>query len=116
MAPSVRTRHLDIDKLDDRCLNSTGVHVLLHPSAIRTAPTLDEIGRNTGASDDYEQDVLTVPASLGGLPAISVPSGCGDDGWPLGISIVGQWGTDVMLLDAAESIEECIRVTKGCPN
>jgi hypothetical protein len=67
--------------------NADSVHVLLHPSANLTAPHLDEqIGLNA-----YAQDVLTVPASLVGLPALSVPIAVGaeGDGWPLGVSVVG---------------------------
>lgn len=59
----------------------------------------------------YVQDVLTVPASLAGLPALSVPvrrvndgSNC-DDQWPIGISVVGQWGTDEMVLSVGGAIE-----------
>ena len=59
------------------------------------------------------QDVLTVPASLAGLPALSVPvqrsmtvkGGASYDNWPIGISVVGQWGTDEMILAVGEAIE-----------
>ena len=50
---------------------------------------------------------MTVPASLAGLPALSVPGGKGSDGWPIGVSIVGQWGCDEMVLRVGEAIEEC---------
>ena len=57
------------------------------------------------------QDVLTVPASLAGLPALSVPirkrsdeTAC-HDRWPIGISVVGQWGTDEMVLSVGGAIE-----------
>ncbi|OCH96291.1 amidase signature enzyme [Obba rivulosa] len=80
-----------------------GVHVLLHPSAIRTAPPLDE-GQNADLGA-YVQDVLTVPASLAGLPALSVPAGLGEDGWPVGISVVGQWGCDEMVLNVGRMVE-----------
>lgn len=52
------------------------------------------------------QDVLTVPASLAGLPALSVPAGFGEDGWPVGISVVGQWGTDELVLRVGEVIQK----------
>jgi len=86
-----------------------GVDVLVHPSAIRTAPTLAEVTSVSNAADDscldsYLQDVLTVPASLAGIPALSVPAGYGDDGWPLGITIVGQWGSDKCILRAGQVI------------
>jgi aspartyl-tRNA(Asn)/glutamyl-tRNA(Gln) amidotransferase subunit A len=80
------------------------VDFLLHPSAIRTAPKLDHTKAND-TLDPYVQDILTVPASLAGLPAISLPAGYGDDGRPLGISLVGQWGSDTRLLAAANAIE-----------
>lgn len=99
--------------------NPSGVHVLLHPSAIRTAPPLPESGREVAEKADsldvYVQDVLTVPASLAGLPAISVPLRVGrsekedgdqGDGWPIGASLVGQWGCEEMVLRVGRAIEE----------
>ena len=38
----------------------------------------------------YLNDVLTVPASMSGLPAISVPAGLSGDGLPLGLHVIGQ--------------------------
>jgi aspartyl-tRNA(Asn)/glutamyl-tRNA(Gln) amidotransferase subunit A len=118
IVPNIRDIHAQKDQTEPEQdqdlnlnLNCKKVHVLLHPSAIRTAPTLDEIGRDSEFSNAYEQDILTVPASLAGLPAISVPSGCGEDGWPLGISVVGQWGMDDVLLDVAESIEATLNLS-----
>ncbi|EDR13923.1 uncharacterized protein LACBIDRAFT_143274, partial [Laccaria bicolor S238N-H82] len=91
----------------------TTVDVLVHPSAIRTAPPLPttETDVNDDASlDAYVQDVLTVPASLARLPALNVPIPQGqvdelDDGWPIGISVVGQWGTDELVLEVGEALE-----------
>ncbi|SJL13713.1 related to Glutamyl-tRNA(Gln) amidotransferase subunit A, mitochondrial [Armillaria ostoyae] len=84
--------------------NADGVDVLMHPSAIRTAPLLD--GEDSSGLEAYVQDVLTVPASLAGLPAISVPIVNKEgDGWPVGISVVGQWGSDDMVMKIGEVIE-----------
>ncbi|EIN06191.1 amidase signature enzyme [Punctularia strigosozonata HHB-11173 SS5] len=85
------------------------VDVLIHPSAIRTAPPLQRAGGASGSADAldaYVQDVLTVPASLAGLPALSVPAGEGDDGWPVGVSIVGQWGCEKMLWYVGKMVEQ----------
>jgi len=49
---------------------------------------------------------MTVPASLAGLPALSVPAGLGADGWPVGVSVVGQWGCDDLVLRVGEAIEK----------
>ena len=82
------------------------IDVLLHPSAIRTAPLLNS-SRNTESSlDTYVQDILTVPASLAGLPALNVPCGVGEDGWPVGVSVVGQWGCDEFVLRVGEIVEQ----------
>jgi len=51
------------------------------------------------------EDVLTVPASLAGLPALSVPVGCIEGQLPVGISVVGQWGTDELVLAVGEALE-----------
>lgn len=53
----------------------------------------------------YVQDVLTVPASLAGVPALSIPIGLGEDGWPLGMSIVAQWGYDKLALKIGQFVE-----------
>lgn len=90
-------------------LDPKGVLLLLHPSAIRTAPLLEEKARGGRSSlDAYVQDVLTVPASLAGLPALSVPAGLAEDGWPVGVSVVSQWGCDEMVLEVGRVIEQCI--------
>jgi aspartyl-tRNA(Asn)/glutamyl-tRNA(Gln) amidotransferase subunit A len=52
------------------------------------------------------QDVLTVPASLAGLPGVNVPASRYGKEWPIGISVVGQWGCEDMVLRVASFIEE----------
>ncbi|KAK2464004.1 hypothetical protein APHAL10511_003948 [Amanita phalloides] len=81
------------DHLNNRLGVGGGVDVLIHASAIGTAPVLDD----GGGLAAYVQDIMTVPASLAGLPAISVAGGKGADGWPAGISVVGQWGSEGMV-------------------
>lgn len=82
----------------------------MHPSAIRTAPFLPtgqpspEDGKD--GLEAYTQDVLTVPASLAGLPALSMPVGLGADGWPIGVTVVSQWGSDEVLLQVGKKVEE----------
>lgn len=97
--------------------NSTSdnaVDVIIHPSAIRTAPPLPSHSSSTGDDttiapeaglDTYVQDVMTVPASLAGLPALSIPACSGADGWPLGVSVVGQWGCDNLVMKVGQAIE-----------
>ena len=61
-------------------------------------------------SDDpvamYLNDVLTVPASLAGLPAISVPAASTGDGLPLGLQLIGRAFDETTLFRAAQALEE----------
>jgi len=66
-----------------------------------------KIGEN--ASDPikmYLADVMTVPASLAGLPAMSVPAGVNQQGLPIGVQLIGKRKDDAVLLALAESMEE----------
>jgi len=78
--------------------------VLLTP----VAPTpAFKIGENT--SDPikmYLADVMTVPASLAGLPAISIPAGFTEAGLPVGVQLIGKRRDDALLLALAESMEQ----------
>lgn len=56
------------------------------------------------------QDILNVPASLAGLPAMSVPSDRAEDGWPVGVQVVGQWGSDEVVLAVGEALELTLEV------
>lgn len=66
-----------------------------------------KLGENT--SDPikmYLADVMTVPASLAGLPAISVPAGKNKEGLPIGVQLIGKRRDDALLLALAKSMEE----------
>jgi aspartyl-tRNA(Asn)/glutamyl-tRNA(Gln) amidotransferase subunit A len=54
----------------------------------------------------YLNDVFAVPASLAGLPAISVPAGLDAQGLPLGLQIVGRALDEQGVLNAALAFEE----------
>jgi aspartyl-tRNA(Asn)/glutamyl-tRNA(Gln) amidotransferase subunit A len=53
----------------------------------------------------YLSDVFTVPASLAGLPAISVPSGLTRDGLPLGIQVLAPRFGEEAMFAAARTFE-----------
>jgi len=73
-----------------------------------TAPTpAFKLGENT--SDPikmYLADIMTVPASLAGLPAINVPAGKSEAGLPIGVQLTGWRRDDAKLLALAKSLEE----------
>ncbi|MFN3370293.1 MAG: Asp-tRNA(Asn)/Glu-tRNA(Gln) amidotransferase subunit GatA [Sphingomonadaceae bacterium] len=54
----------------------------------------------------YLNDVFTVPASLAGLPAISVPAGLDADGLPLGLQLIGRPLDEQGVFDAALALEQ----------
>ena len=53
----------------------------------------------------YLEDLFTVPASLSGIPAISIPHGVGDTGLPLGLQFMGAFGSERLLYDIADKFE-----------
>ncbi len=76
---------------------------LLTPTA--PAPAFG-VGDNT---DDpvamYLADVMTVPASLAGLPALNIPAGASSNGLPIGVQLIGPMKSDAELLALARVME-----------
>ncbi|KAL1857068.1 hypothetical protein VTK73DRAFT_8110 [Phialemonium thermophilum] len=88
------------------------VDFLLTPTAPTLPPHLDDVLAPAAASpvDAYVNDVFTVPASLAGLPAISipVPVKVPSASAVAGLQLVGQYWDDARLLAVAESISRLI--------
>jgi aspartyl-tRNA(Asn)/glutamyl-tRNA(Gln) amidotransferase subunit A len=85
-----------------------GVDVLVCPTAASLPPKLSEVG-NLDPVQNYVTDVFTVPASLAGLPALSVPLAGGEDGSPrgnIGMQIIGQYGMDDTVLEVGRIFED----------
>ena len=59
----------------------------------------------------YLNDVLTVPASMAGLPAISVPAGLSGDGLPLGLHVIGRPFDESTVFKVGHAIEEAANFT-----
>ncbi|GAB5469277.1 MAG: Asp-tRNA(Asn)/Glu-tRNA(Gln) amidotransferase subunit GatA [Rhodospirillales bacterium] len=59
----------------------------------------------------YLNDVFTVPASLAGLPAISVPAGLTGDGLPLGLQVIGKAFDEEMVLRVGHALEMAAHFT-----
>ena len=53
----------------------------------------------------YLADIMTVPASLAGLPAISVPAGTNEQGLPIGVQLIGDYQSDHALLQLIAEVE-----------
>jgi aspartyl-tRNA(Asn)/glutamyl-tRNA(Gln) amidotransferase subunit A len=63
----------------------------------------------------YLSDIFTVPASLAGLPAISVPSGFSREGLPLGLQILGPRFGENAVFAAAGGLEREIALPGEAP-
>jgi aspartyl-tRNA(Asn)/glutamyl-tRNA(Gln) amidotransferase subunit A len=77
--------------------------VILTPTAPSAA---FGIGETTDPLAMYLNDVFAVPASLAGLPAMSVPGGLDEQGLPLGLHLIGNELDEQTVLNAGLAIEE----------
>jgi len=84
------------------------VDAIAWPTIPATAPPLEaplvELPSGTHTADQANVRGAAL-ANLTGIPAISVPVGVGSEGLPIALQLQGAWGTDALLLDAAEALE-----------
>ncbi|KAI8070498.1 amidase signature domain-containing protein [Gongronella butleri] len=83
------------------------VHVLLTPCSISTAPTWQQARQTEDRSvvDEYVTDVMTVPASLAGVPAVAFPAGTSaQNGFPIGLQMIAPYGFDKLLLHLVDKL------------
>ncbi|MEE9300641.1 MAG: Asp-tRNA(Asn)/Glu-tRNA(Gln) amidotransferase subunit GatA [Alphaproteobacteria bacterium] len=79
------------------------VDVMLTPTAPSAAFAVGEKMDDPVAM--YLNDVFTVPASLAGLPGVSVPAGLSGEGLPLGLQVIARPFDEETLLRTAEALE-----------
>jgi indoleacetamide hydrolase len=83
------------------------IDLLAWPTVPAVAPPLADptielpSGISTADAGNARQGVI---ANLTGIPGVSVPVGL-DAGMPVGLQLLGPWGSDARLLDAAEALE-----------
>lgn len=85
------------------------VHQEVDLIATPTSPTVAwGLGERT---DDpiamYQADITTLPQSLAGVPAISIPSGL-SDGLPVGLQLSGAAFSEQKILEAAHALEQAL--------
>jgi aspartyl-tRNA(Asn)/glutamyl-tRNA(Gln) amidotransferase subunit A len=74
-------------------------------------PVAPTVAWTLGAQGDdpvkaYLADIFTLPASLAGLPGMSVPAGFGEGGMPVGLQLIGNYFAEGTLLHAAHAFQQ----------
>ena len=95
----------------------TRCDLIMGPAAPTTA---FEIG---AMSEDpvqmYLNDIFTIPASLAGLPGMSIPCGFDAKGLPVGLQVMGNYFSEARMLNAAHQYQKAtdwhLRVPVGTP-
>lgn len=77
--------------------------LLLSPTAPGTAFRVGE--KTSDPISLYLEDLCTVPVSLAGLPAVSIPCGL-EKGLPLGLQLISNYFEEALLLSAAKAFED----------
>ena len=78
--------------------------LILTPTAPSSAFPLNE--KQNDPIKMYLNDVFTVPASLAGIPGISIPYGHDKQGLPLGIQLLGKHYNEQEIFNAAYALEK----------
>ena len=78
--------------------------LILTPTAPSAAFPLNE--KQDDPIKMYLNDVFTVPASLAGIPGISIPYGCDKEGLPLGIQLLGKHYNEQQIFNGAFALEK----------
>ena len=105
-------QQFDLGDMDESILmsNKLGpaqVDYIICPTAPTLPPTLEDLSKQMPV-DNYMNDVFTVPASLAGIPAMSIPfpipeAFCVEDKPTFaGMQIIGQYASDYELIKIAE--------------
>ena len=89
------------------------VDILLTPTCPTTAFLKGDFANDPLSM--YLSDLLTVPANLAGLPAISIPCGFDKKGLPIGLQLIGNVLEEGKILNAANIFEIDAQVIKDRP-
>jgi len=87
----------DFQRAFDQC------DVIAGPVAPTVAWRIGEKSANPLAN--YLADIFTLPASLAGLPGMSLPAGFGQGGMPIGLQLIGNYLQEARLLNMAHQFQ-----------
>ena len=93
-----------------RTLIANDFNEAFHDVDVLLTPTTPSAAFAVADVDDpvamYMNDIFTVPASMAGLPGLSVPAGFSSDGLPLGLQIIGKPFDEASVLRMGQAIED----------
>ena len=90
------------------------VDILLTPTSPTTAFSVGSHSEDPVSM--YLSDLLTIPANLAGLPAISLPCGFDKSGLPIGLQLIANVLDEPRLLQIAHQYEQAAEVMAHKPN
>src|SRR5690606_20118259 len=101
--------YLQAQKL--RRLIADDFHAAFESVDLIAGPVSPTVAWNLGERTDdpvrnYLADVYTLPASLAGLPGLSMPAGFGEQGRPVGLQLIGRWFDEARLLNVAHRFQQ----------
>ena len=93
-----------------RTLIANDFNAAFHDVDVLLTPTTPSAAFAAADVDDpvamYMNDIFTVPASMAGLPGLSVPAGFSSAGLPLGLQIIGKPFDEASVLQMGQAIED----------
>jgi len=89
------------------------VDVMISPTTPTVAVRLGDQLENPLSM--YLNDVVTIPANLAGIPAISIPGGTAEHGLPVGLHIQGPAKSDARIYRVAAAVESLVEADLGQP-
>lgn len=100
---SQKVRHLIINDFKDAY---NKVDAILVPSTTGEAFALN---KKMTPFEMYMNDIFTIPASLAGLPCLSLPAALSKNGLPLGLQLIGNYFDELTILKIAKVLESQIK-------
>lgn len=89
------------------------VDALLTPTAPNAAFPIKQDAMKEDPIKMYLNDAFTIPASLAGVPSLSIPAGFDKDGLPLGLQFITKHFDEQTLFDVALAFEEGAGIVKS---
>ena len=82
------------------------VDAILTPTTPNAAFSINQAQNQNDPITMYLNDIFTIPASLAGMPAISVPFGTSQNSLPLGLQIIGDHFNEQAIFDISFNLEQ----------